>query len=406
MAPRLEKSWVPYLHLNCVPSYFPHPDHTHTIVAHSANPDCLFFGIIDGDYAGVLTDFSQVQDILRKVPTTEYFTDQSWIGITKKWRAACDAKHEHGWPSGSSSPTDADAFDVSPRVSSRTSPPSSPSPKPRASRMKAKQPLRSPPPSPLATRLALQRSRTELSTPTPTLLFSEKGRSGGASRASSISTSFSFPSDVSFISSSIVSAVPSSPNKGNPALRFPTPDFSSPPSLLPFPANLLPEMGLFPRDPLPPRLQPQQPSGLSASRPGSRASVQPVRPPSAAHSSASPARATQDVPLREGSDATVMYAVTGCNRLLRSRKTAFQLLQATRGAEMHLAVSVGEAAGYFDSVQGPPMAATMYAVAGHRTVHRDREKSFRVFLKEKDGHMFFSDDASLIDEFIREHTCI
>ncbi|KAJ7678389.1 hypothetical protein B0H17DRAFT_1139451 [Mycena rosella] len=250
----LERSWTPFMHLNCVPSYFPHSSHTHSMQEHATDPDLQFFAILDGDFAGVFTDFSQIEEILRHpVRNTSRITP------------------------GLGSPGDGGGLAT---TATATSGP--------ATQALQHLPLRSthhPPPS----------HRREL-------------------RSQSL------------------------------------------------------DEGL-----------------LTAASQAAR------------KDGASTMRSASGVLSRPAAGPKVLYT---------TREAMFELLQATSGAEMHLVAFVGEAAALFDSVAGPFTVGTIYAVSGHGTVYRSREKVFRVFLKEEEAEMLFSSSSLVVDMFIRVHAYI
>lgn len=52
---RLEQALAPLAPIHCIPEYFPHPAHTHSIRDHGEDLDCLFFAIFTGDFDGIYT---------------------------------------------------------------------------------------------------------------------------------------------------------------------------------------------------------------------------------------------------------------------------------------------------------------------------------------------------------------
>ena len=54
---RFERRAAPGSQIFCVPEYFPHRKHTHSIAEHGKAEDCLFFAVFpDSEFAGIYTD--------------------------------------------------------------------------------------------------------------------------------------------------------------------------------------------------------------------------------------------------------------------------------------------------------------------------------------------------------------
>ncbi|KAJ7114707.1 hypothetical protein C8R44DRAFT_880790 [Mycena epipterygia] len=380
---RLEQGFTPLAPILCVPEFFPHPTHTHSIRAHGEDADCMFFAVLTGDESGIYTHFSQVQAILDTDPYMEYIAHGCWIGITGNWRRHCGEHHVHEWPrssSRSSSPLySASAFDISP--CSSPSPSRTPSPEhppfskaipffdgPSANAV-PKRPLLSTGPSPAKAALSPPASPAKMAkVPTRSAPLSPTKHATVRPSSSRISTAFS--------ASRALGPLPAD---------FPRPVYSSEPTSLPFPARLLPELGGFPADPVlachrtsPPGYEEQgeASTGMAAANP----------------TETSPA----------------IYAVS---QSFSRREQALQVFEETEGAQMLFARSVGEVAEFFKTTENPSASGSnttstyMYAVSGHRVAFRNRESAFRVFLQDG-AEMLFSKRSSDIAAFIRQHASI
>ncbi|KAJ6599945.1 hypothetical protein DFH09DRAFT_1303297 [Mycena vulgaris] len=380
---RFEHASKPLARINCVPEYFPHPRHLHSISDHGKNPDCLFFAVLNGDFSGIYNDLSQVKAIIHKAPDTKYASDGDWIGITRKWREHCEGNHEHDWPratSRSSSPlSSASAFDTSPCPS----PDSSRTPSPDSPPFSKSIPFFDPPST----------SRRSMQTPSPR----KKPLSSSSSRTPVAKIAKHTPSSptkgpstahaaIASSSTPTISPAPSTRTKAAGGLKFPRPVYDTEPVLLPFPARLLPEMGRYPPDP--PRLRNAPPH----------------------YEETLEGRIDQAAPTPVMRDICVFYAVSIANRMLKSHRQAFDLFRGTEGAEILLVGSVGEAAAFFEAAEHAGGATgstaaplTMYAVSSHRGAFKNRETAFRRFLREDCTEMLFASSSVAIEGFIREH---
>ncbi|KAJ7106236.1 hypothetical protein C8R44DRAFT_745310 [Mycena epipterygia] len=379
---RLEHASGPGDRVYCVPSYFPHPNLTHTIAQHGEADDCHFFAVLSGQYAGIYSHFAQVQAILKIAPDTSYVSHQNWVGIMDNWRGYCAGQHEHNVRSSSppsspdSPPYSASAFDTSPCPSPRQSRTPSPNHHPFSNpffdqpsgNSARKQPLKSPPSSPSKTKM---RRTQAVASPSPSSgsrpLSSPMPAPAPATRSRRPPSSPTVPSSGSRTPSSPATPSASSRTARGGAVPW-----------LPIPARLLPEMGSTRlRRSSPPQYEPT----------------------------------TLDEAGREGAgdgagDAFTVrfYAVSICNRLLRSHERAFELLEATEGASMLLAHSIEEAAAFFDAADAT--ARTLYAVRGHRIVFKNRESAFRLFLQDDDAQMLFGSSSAQVEMFISQHPWI
>lgn len=277
---------------------------------------------------------SQILKILRTEPEVQYVSHKTWEGIVGKWRAFCEGEHNHEWQDASLSRSPSPVFSLSAfdtsscptMTDSRRSSLDLPHPDLPALKISgrtplpAKQPLRPP------------RSRVRSPPVSPS-----KPRNASYSPTKQADTSGSARSSTSALArvSSPQLATAFSPVKGSSELRFPTPVYTSTPSLPPFPQSAAPVSVLR-------RISP----------------LQYEEPPR------SPSPATSDVDRHP-----VLYAVSVHNRLLMSKEGAFKLFTETEGAVMLLARSVGEAAVFLERTSEPH---TMYAVSGQRKAFRDR----------------------------------
>ncbi|KAJ7090451.1 hypothetical protein C8R44DRAFT_891902 [Mycena epipterygia] len=374
---RLEQALTPLARIYCVPEYFPHTAHTHSIRDHGENPDCLFFAVFTGDFDGIYTAFSQIQKILRDDPDAECGSHKDWIGITTKWRGHCSNNHEHQWPrsaSGSSSPlSSASAFDTSPSPS-RTPSPEPPSipfyDPPAASRSTPrtpsprKKPLQSPLPSP---------SPTKTSKPAMPRTFASPTKGPASDSTLTARAVAPAPQALRPLSPQSPGAPAARPPRQSDdiARQFPRPGFGGPLSLLPFPARLLPEMGAFPPD---------------SRRP---------RPPSMQRGLASLPPQYEDVPEEPERHSRSIYAPRSLYSIPCDGGRADSRGRFRWGSHWVL-----------DAAAMGSIGSRIYAVSGHRVAFKDSKDAWRVFLQKEGAKMLFSTSDVEVDAFIRKHAPI
>ncbi|KAJ7079411.1 hypothetical protein B0H15DRAFT_804460 [Mycena belliarum] len=394
--PRFEQGWAPLSPLLCVPDYFHDINHPLTIPEHMANAGSKFFAIFEGDDRGIYFESFQVQEILQKAPETQFVTDNSWIGITTKWRDHCARHHDHfdEWfslSSRSSSPLGScSAFDTSPAATPTPSRTPSPDPHPLLSQAIPfyDPPARNPNGAPDSPKKPLKKPLNDLGPPTKSVA------SRSASSVSSLSSA-----------SSGGARRRREPQwagvKGSPELRFPRPILAEESSWPPFPARLLPEMGLFPPDPTPPHHRRPPVSG-------------PLEQPSALESCARVSAAVEVVPIAEIGDVEaplatpeegaplLLYAVSVHRLLFKKRAEAFKLFEATEGAEVHLASSIEEVDDFFCEADSVSARLWVYAVSGRRTVYKQRATAFKAFMQGA-SVMFFGQSSEEVESFILKY---
>ncbi|KAJ7124031.1 hypothetical protein C8R43DRAFT_958926 [Mycena crocata] len=332
--------------VNCIPTYFPHSSHSHSMLEHSRGPEFVFYAVFDTEYSGIYTDFSQIREILREFPDADVDVHGEWNGIMKIWRASCTKSHDHAeeqlkHSSRSSSPlADASAFDTSPGGSpalSRTPSPEIP----------------------------------PISKPIP---FFDSPRS--SSRMSS-------PQKAPLRSSSTSPIKISARSSSKKAVSLPPPSFG-PPRLLPFPDRLLPERGIFPAE-------------VSAS---SRRAVQSELPQYTLTSVE--CREDVDVPSSVAETRPpVVYAVSIINTVFRNRHD---------GTDVFLTRHVNEITHFFERSDplragvSSTRPVPIYAVSGHRTAFQNRERAYACFLRSEGSQLRFARSSDEAEAFIMLHS--
>ncbi|KAJ7179982.1 hypothetical protein C8R43DRAFT_941719 [Mycena crocata] len=371
---RLAQDLVAGAAVHCEPDYIPHPKHTHSVVEHSRTPTCRFYIVLTGEHAAVYTDFSQIQEILNHFPDTKYDSLSDWLATARRWRQNCDKHHDHWdeWRSqllSSRSSSPLSSFDAS----IGPTPPPSRTPSPDLTPISRAAPLFD---TPAHSRTKSSPAKEALRS--PALRSPAPSTTSAASQVASISSlqrhQRKSPSSIGSLSS-----VGSSPSI---ASQFPPPIYPSHPTLLPFPARLLPEQGIYPPEShrIATRSASLALSSLSSgtTSTGTRAEFMPSEEdacPAPAHAS--------------GTTGPLVYAVSACNLVFKTRSRAVQLFEETDGAEIFLGRSVDEISGFLEKAW-PHRPITTYAVSGHRVIFKNRERAYNVFLEKQGAEMLFA----------------
>ncbi|KAJ7105102.1 hypothetical protein C8R43DRAFT_963683 [Mycena crocata] len=339
--------------IHCEPEYFPHPKHKHTAAEHGDNPSCRFYAIFTGDSAGIYNDFSQIQGILNKSPHTKYDSHPDWRGISLRWCQNCDRNHDHWneWYSGG--------------YSTSASPPSSPS----ASDISPHH------------RVPRRLTTTHLCNliPSSILHLPPKPRHRRSRRHC-----IRHPHRRR------------SPRQGH---RGVAPTSPSSPTLLPFPASLLPEKGMFPPEDRP-RVSTTSPASSSVFTLPPSPSPLSMAPPPRVHQRGS--KTPHHAPVDEG---TAVYAVSVCNLVFKNHDQAVKYFEDTDGADLLMVHSVSEITEFFAAANGSAASlSTVYAISGHRILFKNREKAYRFFLDKEGAEMIFARSSREAEVYVRVHS--
>ncbi|KAJ7080732.1 hypothetical protein B0H15DRAFT_803902 [Mycena belliarum] len=74
--------------LLCTPSYFPDPGHEDRL-AHSRDPNGVFYGLIHGRIQGVVTSRHTLDAILDDDPTAAFIEATTWLRLLEQWNLEC-----------------------------------------------------------------------------------------------------------------------------------------------------------------------------------------------------------------------------------------------------------------------------------------------------------------------------
>ncbi|KAJ7236135.1 hypothetical protein C8J57DRAFT_1247926 [Mycena rebaudengoi] len=369
-------SWAPVKPILCTPEYYPSLQHKHNIDAHSADPECCFYGVTVGRVCGVYSVLEDAHNTIKGFDGGTYFIVDNWNLVTRHWAEFCEANHSHSPPSSTDS-----------------SPPSSP-------------------------------SFSHLSIVPSTLTIS---------RPSTPNTAFSNVIPMYTLRPSLPLCLlneplpPSSATCRSPKKVPPGQSVQSSPTKAVSPLALTPLKGLDP--PLPPLLasKAQLPSAAAHRSPmkalaspsghssptklqfppplleRSAGAILPMPPTMRAHLDVEPSPASQLTPAALGTapaSPPLVYAISGHSVVFRDWESAFLIFQQTNHSEMLLTCSAIELQAFMVPIRitgGPPI---LFAVRGHPITFRNLKPAFHVFQATVQGEMLFTTSGTQLRAFM------